>query len=267
MVRIHLLAPIIALSLWLITPVGVLGQGPADRDLRGGPTLDYPSGLSVDTGAGAFAIRDENISGQRYTGTLPFTDLTWARDHGRYIYRVGIELGQADDITNRSISSDITRFALGQAFLYPLAPRSFLGRDLSLFLGPATGLALLVNEQHLAVDALGFSTSVVGLLHLGLQADALLPLSERLTAHGSLRSSVLSLGLRGVDDEIDDSSPVKPLTLLTGADTSLELGIRYHLSGRFALRLAYRFQLLRVTAWNPVLAASDNLLGGLTWRF
>jgi hypothetical protein len=267
MTRARHILPFLLAAFWLGIPLEGYAQSTAAERSGMDVAVPYPAGLSIVYGMGAFAIRDENISGRRYGGTLPFTDLSWARDHGRYIYRVGIELGQADDITNRSISSDITRFALRQAFLYPLAPRSFLGRDLSLFLGPATGLALLVNEQHLAVDALGFSTSVVGLLHLGLQVDALLPLSERLTAHGSLRSSVLSLGLRGVDDEIDDSSMVKPLTLLTGADTSLELGIRYHLSERFALRLAYRFQLLRVTAWNPVLAASDNLLGGLTWRF
>ncbi len=261
MIRTRLFTPLLCLGLWLATPVDALSQG---ATARGTP---YPDGLSLAYGAGAFALRDEAISGQRYAGTLPYLGVSWDRDHTRYVYQVGIELRQSDDIRNHTVSTDITRFVLGQAFLYPLASRRALGRDLGLFLGPRTEVVFLVNQQQVAVDALGYAISVSGLISLGLQADALLPLSERVTAQGSLRLSVLSLGIRNVDDEIDDSSPVKPLTLLSGTAASLELGTRYHLSGRLSLRLAYLFQLSRLTAWNPIVAASDNLVGGLTWRF
>jgi hypothetical protein len=227
----------------------------------------YPTGLTFSYGVGALSVRDENISNQRYTGTLPDMAVSWARDHGRYVYHAALELRYSDNITNRSISSDITRFSLEQAFLYPLKPGKALGRDLHLFLGPASGLNLFVNEQHVAVDALGFGVSVSGLLFLGARGDALMPLSQRITAHGTLRVSVLSLGFRAVDDEIDDESPTKPLTLLSGADVSLQLGARYHLSGRLSFRLAYLFQLHRVTAWRTLLSASDSVTGGLTWRF
>jgi hypothetical protein len=259
--RMRVLTPLLCLGLWLAAPVDVLGQSAAAG------SIPYPGGLTLTGGAGTFSLRDENISDQRYAGTLPYLGLAWARDHTSYVYHVGIELRQSDDIRNHTISSSITRLVLGQAFLYPLAPRRALGHDLGLFLGPRTDVVLQVNEQHLAVNALGYATSVSGLLSLGLQAEAILPLSERVTAHGSLRTSVLSLGIRAVDDEIDDASPVKPLTLLSGTDVSFELGARYHLSGRLSLRLAYLFQLYRVTAWNPIVAASDNLVGGLTWRF
>lgn len=267
--RSNLPRPILILSALVLSslPIPAFGQGPAARS--GGTTgsRPYPAGLSAVQTVGAFAIRDEHISGRRYTGTLPATELAWGRDHGRYVYRVGIGLGYSEDVRDRSVSSSITRLDLGQAFLYPLPSRTFLGRDLALWLGPATGVSLLVNEQHIAVDALGFSTSAVGLLYLGLRSDALLPVSSRLDVHGSLRLSLLSLGFRGVDDEIDDASVVKPLTPLTGLDASFELGARHAVTKRLSLQLAYRFKVLRVTAWNPVVAASDELLGGLTWRF
>jgi hypothetical protein len=212
-------------------------------------------------------MRDENISNQRYSGTLPALAVSWARDHDRYIYRAAIAYRNSDDIKNHSVTASITRFNLEQAFLYPLKPGKALGRDLFLFLGPASGLTVMLNEQHVAVDALGYGTSVSGLLFLGVRADAIMPLSQRVGIHGTLRTSVLSLGLRGVDDEIDDEAPAKALTLLTGADVSLELGTRYRLSQHFSVRLAYLFQLHRVTAWRSLLSASDSITGGLTWQF
>jgi hypothetical protein len=251
---------VLSLSL-LFIPTATFGQA------SGGPPTVYPTGLTFSYGVGALSVRDENISNQRYSGTLPDVAVSWARDHGRYVYSAAMDFRFSDSISNNSVSSEITRFSLEQAFLYPLKPGKALGRDLFLFLGPASGLNLFLNEQHVAVDALGFATSVSGLIFLGAQGDALMPLSERVTAHGTLRMSVLALGFRGVDDEIDDESPAKPVTLLSGADVSLQLGARYRLSGRLSFRLAYLFQLHRVTAWRTLLSASDSITGGLTWRF
>lgn len=246
---------------FLVVPSATFGQASESR-----PTV-YPTGLTFSYGVGALAVRDENISNQRYAGSLPEVAVSWARDHGRYVYRAAMEFRHSDSIRNHSISADITRFNLEQAFLYPLKPRKALGKDLYLFLGPASGLNLFVNEQHVSVDALGYGMSLSGLIFLGAQGDALMPLSQRVIAHGTLRVSVLALGIRGVDDEIDDEPPAKPVTLLSGADISLQLGARYRLTGRLSFRLAYLFQLHRVTAWRPLLSASDSITGGLTWRF
>ncbi|MEJ2216733.1 MAG: hypothetical protein P8099_08960 [Gemmatimonadota bacterium] len=227
----------------------------------------YPVGLSVSYGVGAYGVRDEAISTQRYEGTLPYFAVAWTRGHEHYIYRVEMELRQSEGIRNYNVSTRITRFVLGQAFLYPLGSRPVMGHGVDFFLGPTTEAAVLMNEQHIAVDALGFAQSVASLVSLGVQADALMPVSGRFTALASVRTSVISLGVRGVDDELDDSSPVKLLTLLNGTNASLEAGAIYHLTGRLSFRLAYLFQLGRITAWHPVLDASDNVVGRLSWRF
>lgn len=227
----------------------------------------YPVGLTVSYGVGAYGVRDEAISTQRYEGTLPYLSVSWARDHARYIYRVEMELRQSQDIRNHTVTTGITRFVLGQAFLYPLTTTTALGRDLAFFLGPTTEVALLLNEQHIAVEALGFAQSVSALVSLGAQADALLPVSRRVTALASVRTSVISLGIHAVDDETDDASPARLLTLLGGTNASVETGAIYHLGGRLSLRLAYLFQLGRITAWQPLLDASDSVVGRLSWRF
>ncbi len=231
------------------------------------PRAAYPVGLAVSYGIGAYGIRDQAISPQRYEGTLPYLAVAWTRDHARYIYRVELEFRRSEDIRNYTVSTGITRFVLGQAFIYPVATRPALGRELGLFLGPTTEVAVLLNEQHIAVDALGFAESVAALVSLGVQADALLPVSDRVTALASLRTSIISLGVRAVDDETDDSSPAKLLTLPTGANASLETGGIYRLGGRLSVRLSYLFQLGRITAWRPLLDASDSIVGRLSWRF
>lgn len=248
------------LLLWILAPASVSGQGIAAR------TAAYPVGLSMAYGAGHIGLRDENISNQRYAGTLPCLTASWAADHARYVYRVGIELRHSDRIRNHSVSADITQFVLGQAFLYPLPSRKIMGRTVLFFAGPLTEVALYLNQQHIAVDALGFAQSLCLLLSLGAQADALLPLTPRFTLHGSLRSSLLSLGVRGVDDEIDDASPAKLLTPWSGTHASLAAGVLYRFSGRFAVGVSYLFQLTRVTAWHPLLSASDSLIARLTCR-
>jgi hypothetical protein len=227
----------------------------------------YPTGLALAYGIGAYGLRDEAISAERYEGTLPYLSVAWARDHGRYIYRVGFELRRSDDIRNHTVDAGITRFALRQAFIYPVATTRALGRDLGLFLGPTMELAIFNNEQHIAVDALGFAQSVASLLSLGVRADAVLPTAGRLTALASLRTSVISLGIRAVDDEIDDASPVKLLVLPTGINASIEAGAAYRVTSRLSFELAYLFQLGRIAAWNPLLDASDSVIGSLSWAF
>lgn len=253
-------ATVLVLFASLGAPAVLLAQESAD-------VRAYPTGLAVAYGIGAYGLKDEAISTQRYEGTLPFLGISWARDHGRYIYRVAMEFRRSDDIRNHTVDAGITRFSLGQAFVYPVTTTRALGRDLGLFLGPTTELALLVNEQHIAVDALGFAQSVVALVSLGVEADAVLPASRRVTALASLRTSVISLGIRAVDDEIDDASPVKLLVLPTGINASLEAGAGYRVTGRLSIQLAYLFQLGRIAAWNPLLDASDSVIGRLAWEF
>ncbi|MFH1567227.1 MAG: hypothetical protein ABIL09_04445 [Gemmatimonadota bacterium] len=258
MAPVSLCAPLLLLA--LLTPAAASAQAPAT------PAAAYPVGVSVAGGAGALGLRDESISSQRYSGTLPYLAAAWTADHQGYLFRVGAEFRQSDRIRNHNVSTRITRFALGQSYLYRLAPRRIAGRPVRLCAGPLTGIAVYTNEQHITVDALGFAQSVCVLLSLGARGDALVPLTARLTAHGSLRASLLSLGVRAVDDEIDDSSPARLLTPWSGVDLSFETGVLGRVSERFTFGVAYLFQLTRVSSWNPLLMASDSLVARLTCR-
>lgn len=225
-------------------------------------------GLSVEYGLGHYAVTDEYFSTEKYSDTLPYLRVNWCREHAKSTYQLGLEVRTSSEIRNYSISTEITQITFTQGFLYPLRQRSLFNRDLSLFVGPCSEFFILLNTQNLAVSALGFGMSSSVLISLGARVVIVMPLSPKLSAESTLQAGILSLGIRGVDDERNDDVAVpKVLTPLSGTNASLQLGLRYRLSGAFLGRLAYQFNLTRITPWIPLLAASDTVIAGMTWSF
>ena len=173
-------------------------------------------GITIEYGIGDFAITDENISKEMYSGSLPWLSVQWARGHTRNNFRLGLEVRSSNNIRNYNVATDITQFSLNQAFLYPLSDVSILGRDVFALVGPSTEMYFLLNSQDIAVTALGFAQSVAALISVGTLVEMVMPLSPRLKAEGSLRAGILSLGFRAVDDERTDEPPARLLTALSG---------------------------------------------------
>lgn len=251
----------LTLALLLISPGAVTGQEASSAAMLG-------TGITAEYGLGAYAVTDKYFSTGKYSGTLPYLRVNWSRAHEKAIYELGVEARTSSEIRNYSVSTTITQFSIIQGFLYPLPRKSVFGKDLHVFLGPCSEIFVLMNTQDLAVSALGFGLSMSVLISLGARAEFLLPLSPKLSLEGAARVGLLSLGVRAVDEEMnEDAANPKLLTALAGTNTALRLGLGYRLSGAFSARLAYQFSLTRITPWTPLLAASDTVLAGLTWSF
>jgi len=227
----------------------------------------FPSGITIEYGFGNYSIKDEYISKEKYSGTLPYYSFGWARKHDKYVYRLDISYRNSNNIKNYNVTTDITQFTLNQGFLYPLRNISIFQKDLYLWLGPSTEFLYVYNDQNIAVAGFDYAQSFAGLFSLGLNVNGIYPLMHHLQLESSLRLTVLSLGLRMVDSDEDDQSPVKLLTLFSGLNSAFDLGTRYYLFNRLSIKLAYKFELTRISAWEPLLSASDNLIIGLTYSF
>jgi hypothetical protein len=70
-----------------------------------------------------------------------------------------------------------------------------------------------------------------------------------------------------VDLEETDESPVKILTLISANNVVFTLGPRYYLFDNLSLKAAYLFHLTRISSWEPLHSASDNLILTLTYGF
>ncbi len=240
-------------------------------NLPGQDSLDckrtFPSGITIEYGFGNYSLKDEYISKEKYSGTLPYYSIGWARHHETYVYRLDMSYRNSNNIKNYNVTTNITQFTLNQGFLYTLRNISIFQKNLYLWLGPSTEFFFFYNDQNIAVSGFDYAQSLAGLFSIGLNINGIYPLRYHLQLESCLRLTVLSLGFRRVDNEEDDQSAVKLLTLFSGLNSSFDLGVRYYLLDRLSVKLSYKFELTRISAWDPLLSASDNLIFGLTYSF
>jgi len=250
-----------------VVPLLFLG---ADLHAQAAPGTQVllPSGISIKGGLGRCSVRDEYLSAEKYSGTLPYFSATWAHAHEGGGYRIGLEHRNSSEIRNNNISAGVTSFSLDLDYLYRVATLSLFSREAALFLGPSTGFFMHFSELNIAFSELELPYSFAILLPVGVNSTLVLPVSDRVQVTGSFRTSVFSLGLRMVDlyEDVDEESPLRFLSLLSGTNADLRLGARYALTDRLSLDLGYEFQLLRIKPWDSLLSTSDNVLFGFTVR-
>lgn len=226
----------------------------------------YPSGISANIGIGYFAIRDNYISEQKYSGKLPCYSISWARKHAKYVYILELAYKSAE-IKNNNVTSNITQFTLNQGFIYPLVKTDIFKKDLSLWLGPYTEIYYTNNNPDFAISGFEYTQSYAELLSLGINAVAIYSILPKLNMESSIRITALSLGIRTVDMEEDDTSPVKLLTLFSGLNSSFDLGVRYYFFDHLSAACKYKFECTHISSWEPLLSASDNIVIGVMYNF
>jgi hypothetical protein len=256
-----LVIKIIIVMVALILSGGLAAQDQAPADSV------YPAGISIAGGTGHFAVTDEYISKEKYSGSLPYFSFNWSRMHESYGYRLGFMFRSGSNIKNHNISTEITEALLSNHFLYPLAPVSVFGRPMSLFAGPSSEFYIFYNKPDIAVSGFDYAQSFAALLSLGGRIESYLPLSKKFVVEGGLGLGLLSLGLRMVDSEEDDASPARLLTVFSGTHGNFDLGIRYRISEHLSVRAGYTFQLTWISSWDPLLAASDNMAAVVTYEY
>jgi hypothetical protein len=227
----------------------------------------YPAGIYAEYSLGSMAVKDQYISKEKYTGPISQYRFGWAREHEKYIYRLRFGYGFSDQIKNNNARTRITQVFLNQGFLYPLKPVQLFHNDLHLLLGPSIDFMYFFNEPNIAVAGFDYSQSFAAMLSVGLNTDVVYPITQKFQIESFLSLSVLSFTFRAIDSDEDDASPAKLLTLFKGLNGTFNFGARYFIVNNLSLRVGYEFQLLTISPWDPITAASDHLVFGLTYRF
>ena len=173
----------------------------------------------------------------------------------------------SNKINNHNVSTNIHQFKLNQGFLYPLKGMTLFKEKLLIWLGPSTEFFVYYSKPNIAVSGFDYSQSIAMLFALGFNADVIYPLKRNFQLEFSFNVTVLSMGYRMTDMEEDNQSPIKILTLFSGLNSSFDLGARYYLFNPLSVKLAYKFGLTGISAWDPLLSASDNLIISLTYKF
>lgn len=227
----------------------------------------YPEGITVEYGIGSFAVTDEYISTEKYSGPFPYSSITWANLHSDYVYHLKIDFGNSSEIKNNNVSADIFQFTLNQGFSYALPKFTLFDNDTYLYLGPSAELYFYFNEQNIAVSGLDYTQSFALLISGGINSQIFYDLFDKLSIEGTLDFNVISFGFRMVDTEESDESPAKILTLISANNVVFTLGPRYFFLDNLSVKAAHLFHLTRVDSWEPLLSAGDNVVFTLTYGF
>ena len=227
----------------------------------------FINGITLELGLGNYSVKDEYISSEKYSGSMPCYRLSWRKTHKQNIYSLDLEFRESSKIENNNVQTEIQQFTMNQGFLYPIGVKSLFGKKLHIYLGPATDLFYFYNKPDIAVSGFDYAKSYAGLFSAGINSEIICPISKTLQTELSLRLSLLSLGFRSVDEEEDDEDPAKLLTIISGTNAAMDIGARYRLIDRLSLKLSYRAELARISGWETVLSASDNIIAGITFSF
>lgn len=247
------------MGLSLVAVAGLCGASTLTAQTPGQHREPFPSGFTFALGAGRYAVRDDYISSRRYTGTLPYLWASWSHFRGDSGYRLGFGYGNSSKIANYRLSTTINDASLSLDYFYRVAHFRLLSRDARLYLGPSAGFFLYINEPDLGGNVLDLAVSFAALLSAGVNGQVILPLSDRLYAAAALRATVLSLALRMVDLVEDDESPAGLLTPVSGTRATFGFDLHYTLLKHLTIGVGYELAVLRVSAWDHLASASDNL--------
>ena len=233
----------------------------------------FPGGVTIEGGIGQFSIRDEFISKEKYSGTMPQLALSWSRFNNGQGFHQRLEYHASSDVKNYNISTDVVQFSLHRDYLYPFGKYKFLSKDVFSFLGPSTEFFLLYNKPNFIEGGIHLNYSFVLLVSSGINGEFIIPLKHGLQIESSTYLSIISLGLRtpeivkATEDEGEEESVVKLLTPFSGFNSVLSLGVRYQFHKSISMKLDYKFQLIRISSWDPLFSASDNIVFRLTYHF
>ena len=229
----------------------------------------FPSGIFLGYGQGLYAVKDEYISKEKYSGTMPYYNVEWVRFRERNGYRLEFEYWKTTDISNNKISAEAQQFNFNQDFIYPIGNFPLFSRNVYAYLGPSVQLFYYEIYYHFVSPGTFISPTTFGIIgSLGINTEFIYQVHDKLKVEGFLRSNLISFSGKKIDEDkyVNESSPTL-LTVFTATKLDVDLSLRYYLIDRVSVSLGYRFDLSRINKWDPYIAASNNIIVSINFRF
>ncbi|HTY57885.1 MAG TPA: hypothetical protein VMF59_03670 [Bacteroidota bacterium] len=221
----------------------------------------YPAsfGLSIGGNLGSYSVRDEFISHEKYSGTLPGLIVEWSDVGASGGNRFTFEYESAPAIKNHNVSTSILEFAMGIDWIYPVGEFSLFSKPVFASLGPSSEFYIHFRSQNLSTGgpAIFRTYSFASLFSVGASASFVCPVSAEFIADASIGTSLAGLGGRLVNPDDSQKSMFEFLTLVAGLRCKTDVGLRYMMLSNLSVRLGYRLEIVRIDAWDYFISGSD----------
>jgi hypothetical protein len=226
----------------------------------------FGDGLTIQGGIGYLSIRDEYISPERYSGTIPCFAVNWSKLHETYGYRLLLEYGHTSDLKNYDVSTEVTQFLLGLGFLYPIGKTRLFSREIDFFLGPTEELFMYMRHQ--GYSAYSEINAYAGLFSGGVRSEAFCFVVPRLQLRAALQTTLLSLGMKSTREPSGSkTTSTKLLTPFGGFRLSGELQVVHRLGESLSAAVGYHFEMATISAWDFSITAEDEIIASISVDF
>jgi hypothetical protein len=225
----------------------------------------FREGITLEGGIGYVAVRDEFISGERYSGAVPYYGVTWSKYHETYDFRLHLEYQCTANLKEYDLSAELKQFRLSLDYLYPIGEPNLLSKKLSISLGPTAEIFNSDRRQNIVSSQ--YLQSKNSLFSCGLRCEVIWMMTASLEVRAAARLTLLSLGIQSVYSNYGSQSASKFLTAFEGIDAECGIGLCYRLTNWLYGYIGYRFDLTRMTAFDYFITANDNLTLSLTYGF
>lgn len=228
----------------------------------------YPSGIFLKYGQGLYAVKDEYISKEKYSGSMPYYNVEWVRFHKKNGYRLEFEYWKTTDISNNKISAEAQQFNFNQDFFYPIGNFSLFSRNVYAYLGPSVQLFYYEIYYHFVSPGTFISPTTYGVIcSLGINTEFIYQVNNKLKVEGFLRSNLISFSGKQFDErKYEDESNPTLLSVFTATKIDADLTLRYYPIDRISVSLGYKFDLSRINKWDPYIAASNNIIISVNFK-
>jgi hypothetical protein len=227
----------------------------------------YPGGIFIEYGFGNYAIKDEYITDQKYSGYIPYFSLNWSRfKNGRGLL-LDIESRSTSEIYNNAVACSITQNGLNQDFFYSLGKFGLFKNDVHAYMGPSINILLYTlnykfgTYNHVTTESNGTIVS------LGSNVQFVSNITKKFLAEGSIHLSLASICSKAFQSYKHDEPESKLLLVPKALNTDIAVGLRYYLFNSLSVRVSYKLQVFRINEWDPMISSSNNLIFSLTYHF
>lgn len=230
--------------------------------------LAFGDGLSINGGVSFLAVKDEYISLEKYSATVPYFAISWSRLHETYGYRLQLEYESTSSLKNYNVSARVVQFSLNLDFLYPLGTARIFSKNVSFFLGPSSELFGYVRSQNISPYSISNANSFLELVSGGIRAEAYYPLLSGVQITTFLQTSILSVGVKQISaPDGGNETATNILTPFSGLHSDLSINIAYNLTNSFSATSGYRFDVVNVNAWDLFTSAEDMFIASVSYNF
>ncbi|MGD0038404.1 MAG: hypothetical protein ABSC53_14045 [Bacteroidota bacterium] len=219
-------------------------------------------GIFVQGGLGYLAVRDEYISKEKYSGSLPYFEGGWIKSHDSSAVRFGIEYRSSSDVRNNNVSAKVIQGGLNLDYIYPIGTFQIIKHDIFAFFGPSMEMYAYDRTENIAGGSGDFYHSYATLFFLCINSTLILPLGSDFSAEWSGMLNLIGWGNRSSVPQ----NKTKFISVISGISGYTNILLRYNITETFLLKVGYRFEISQSTSWDYLLSASDNVIVVLAYR-